>query len=436
MWEPTAAERNWHCFSPARSHQSPHRYTNGFLHAMEALQPWAAHQWSVLPPVAPVTLPVHNVELGLSSEDETAALLPRGAGGLVGAQRARPQPRGTLNDALIAARGRGPMPRRTASLGGPLASAQPATDGCPPSSASPPLLGSFRVVGGLHGANGPRSAQPIGSGCSQPPRPHSGEPLAAARDPRPCGVGLGSRHPPAPCTASPALTGAPAPADCYPPPAVVLIRGNARTRQSLIGQRAVVRRAVGLGGWHWLVSRVRGRRSCARAGAPPAPCAMRGTLPAAHQFAHPLAWRAAGAAVWRGGQAAAQRARGAGAAHRRRDGEAAGRQGPCRACPSLPAPAALVQACTALWRHAVLQNRFIQPKVLLPQLLCAILALQDMSEEEEERRREQQQSVARGYAYEPAEPHAEGGLERRLIECLSAACWLLCVLPACRWRPT
>lgn len=219
-------------------------------------------------------------------------------------------------------------------------------------------------------------------------------------------------------------------------PAVVLIRGNARTRQSLIGQRAVVRRAVGLGGWHWLVSRVRGRRSCARAGAPPAPCAMRGTLPAAHQFAHPLAWRAAGAAVWRGGQAAAQRARGAGAAHRRRDGEAAGRQGPCRACPSLPAPAALVQACTALWRHAVLQNRFIQPKVLLPQLLCAILALQDMSEEEEERRREQQQSVARGYAYEPAEPHAEGGLERRLIECLSAACWLFCVLPACRWRPT
>ena len=35
---------------------------------------------------------------------------------------------------------------------------------------------------------------------------------------------------------------------------------------------------------------------------------------------------------------------------------------------------------------------------------------QDMSEEdEEERRREQQQSVARGYVYEPAEPHAEGG---------------------------
>lgn len=38
------------------------------------------------------------------------------------------------------------------------------------------------------------------------------------------------------------------------PPQVVLVRGNARTRQSLIGQRAVVRRAVGLGGWHWLVS--------------------------------------------------------------------------------------------------------------------------------------------------------------------------------------
>ena len=42
-----------------------------------------------------------------------------------------------------------------------------------------------------------------------------------------------------------------------------------------------------------------------------------------------------------------------------------------------------------------------------------ICSPQDMSEEEEEeRRREQQQSVARGYAYEPAEPHAEGGLER------------------------
>lgn len=33
---------------------------------------------------------------------------------------------------------------------------------------------------------------------------------------------------------------------------VVIIRGNARTKASLIGQRAVVRRAVGLGGWHWL----------------------------------------------------------------------------------------------------------------------------------------------------------------------------------------
>lgn len=33
---------------------------------------------------------------------------------------------------------------------------------------------------------------------------------------------------------------------------IVVIRGNARTKASLIGQRAVVRRAVGLGGWHWL----------------------------------------------------------------------------------------------------------------------------------------------------------------------------------------
>ena len=34
----------------------------------------------------------------------------------------------------------------------------------------------------------------------------------------------------------------------------VLIRGNARTRSSLINQVAVVKRSVGLGGWHFLVS--------------------------------------------------------------------------------------------------------------------------------------------------------------------------------------
>lgn len=45
-------------------------------------------------------------------------------------------------------------------------------------------------------------------------------------------------------------------------------------------------------------------------------------------------------------------------------------------------------------------------------LPAAFPLLQDMSEEEmeEERRQQQQQqaSLARGYAYEPAEPHAEG----------------------------
>lgn len=215
MWEPTAAERNWHCFSPARSHQSPHRYTNGFLHAMEALQPWAAHQWSVLPPVAPVTLPVHNVELGLSSEDETAALLPRGAGGLVGAQRARPQPRGTLNDALIAARGRGPMPRRTASLGGALASAQPATDGCPPSSASPPLLGSFRVVGGLHGANGPAAPTPSAAGARNPHARTRASPLQLPGTPGPVGSDWDRGTP-----LRPVLPAPPSPAP--PPPPIVI----------------------------------------------------------------------------------------------------------------------------------------------------------------------------------------------------------------------
>jgi hypothetical protein len=93
--------------------------------------------------------------------------------------------------------------------------------------------------------------------------------------------------------------------------AVVLIRGNARTRQSLIGQRAVVRRAVGLGGWHWLV------------------------LPSGEEV--------------------------------------------------------------KLQRNA------------LEVLERPTAGEMDMSEEEEEeqRRREQQQSVARGYVYEPAEPHAE-----------------------------
>lgn len=40
---------------------------------------------------------------------------------------------------------------------------------------------------------------------------------------------------------------------------VVRIVGNARTKAGLIGQRAIVRRAVGLGGWHWLVRALRSR---------------------------------------------------------------------------------------------------------------------------------------------------------------------------------
>lgn len=34
----------------------------------------------------------------------------------------------------------------------------------------------------------------------------------------------------------------------------VLVKGNARTKKELIGLECVVRKAVGLGGWHWLVS--------------------------------------------------------------------------------------------------------------------------------------------------------------------------------------
>ena len=33
----------------------------------------------------------------------------------------------------------------------------------------------------------------------------------------------------------------------------VLVTGNNRTKRALVGQEAVVKKAVGLGGWHWLV---------------------------------------------------------------------------------------------------------------------------------------------------------------------------------------
>lgn len=50
-----------------------------------------------------------------------------------------------------------------------------------------------------------------------------------------------------------------------------------------------------------------------------------------------------------------------------------------------------------------------RPRSQIPRRCC----LQDFSEEEEEEARRQQQAAAaaaaaRGYAYEPAEPHAEG----------------------------
>ena len=34
----------------------------------------------------------------------------------------------------------------------------------------------------------------------------------------------------------------------------VTVTGNNRTKQSLVGLTGVVKKAVGLGGWHWLVS--------------------------------------------------------------------------------------------------------------------------------------------------------------------------------------
>lgn len=152
---------------------------------------------------------------------------------------------------------------------------------------------------------------------------HVPAPLAG---PAPSGTG----PPLLPPAAPPALTRRPcgrarqplaAPAHRSPPcpraPQVVLVRGNARTRQSLIGQRAVVRRAVGLGGWHWLVSS-RGATLTPHAGG-------RRRRGARAMYRHPPLPASppappAGAALWRGGEAAAQRPGGAGAAQRQRAG--------------------------------------------------------------------------------------------------------------------
>lgn len=34
----------------------------------------------------------------------------------------------------------------------------------------------------------------------------------------------------------------------------VTVTGNSRTKQSLVGRAGTVKKAIGLGGWHWLVS--------------------------------------------------------------------------------------------------------------------------------------------------------------------------------------
>lgn len=41
---------------------------------------------------------------------------------------------------------------------------------------------------------------------------------------------------------------------CLPRGSIVVVRGNQRTKKSLVGQTAVVKRSVGLGGWHHCVS--------------------------------------------------------------------------------------------------------------------------------------------------------------------------------------
>lgn len=41
-----------------------------------------------------------------------------------------------------------------------------------------------------------------------------------------------------------------------PPHTKVVVTGNNRTKSLLVGLHGVVKKAVGLGGWHWLVSYV------------------------------------------------------------------------------------------------------------------------------------------------------------------------------------
>lgn len=39
-----------------------------------------------------------------------------------------------------------------------------------------------------------------------------------------------------------------------PPQTKVVVTGNNRTKSVLVGLQGVVKKAVGLGGWHWLVN--------------------------------------------------------------------------------------------------------------------------------------------------------------------------------------
>jgi len=104
---------------------------------------------------------------------------------------------------------------------------------------------------------------------SRRPRPRAAGPrrpsLLAAMDPAsPVGLGLSPLVATAPLntTASDESASDAAPATTadietdtalLPRHTVVRVQGNARTKPALVGMRGRVRRAVGLGGWHWLV---------------------------------------------------------------------------------------------------------------------------------------------------------------------------------------
>lgn len=209
------------------------------------------------------------------------------------------------------------------------------------------------------------------------------------------------------------------------------IVGNARTKGSLIGETCIVKRAVGLGGWHWLQvgplvdasskqALVKGaagapRAACRLCAPPPATCSLAALRPAAARFPSPDR-----PACQSGGYRSCSGLppRPEGCLPRRRCC-ARGRRSSCNATPwrcwSAPPPTnrQVAVGSAASQPGAILVSPAALAQRLVAHRSCLAVMLQDMSEEEEEELRRQQQQqqqqlAVRGYPYEPAEPHAEG----------------------------